>query len=599
MNGHLYAAAAVIAVGFGTMVVGTFGLRRARTTSDFYVASRSVTPRWNAAAISGEYLSAASYLGIAGLILAYGFDMLWYPIGYTAGYVILLALVAAPLRRSGAYTLPDFAQIRLGSVAVRRMASLLVVLIGWLYLVPQLQGAALTLTTQIGAPGWAGGLVVCVVVLTAVAVGGMRSITFAQAAQFGLKFFALVVPAVILLVVWHHRDDQVGNGFPVAPASTVVTVAADVTVRVPTATTETIDGTVDGRAVDGSVALDTDPHRLSAGTVVTLQRGDLVPVIASLPTQSGRDWLRPLGSGTSHPLYASLSLTLAICLGTMGLPHVLVRFYTNPDGRDTRRTTLIVIAILSAFYLLPTIFGVLGRRYVPDLLLTGQTDATVLLLPERMLPGLSGVLLGALVTAGAFAAFLSTASGLTVSVAGVLSQDVFARKIGRRRRQRIRSFRISAAVAIVVPYLLSLPSAHIGLAAVVGLAFAVAASTFCPLLVLGVWWRRLTDAGAIAGLLVGGALATAAVLVTMLGPAETGWLGVLLAQPAAWTVPLTFTTMIVGSLLTPWRIPFDVGRVMVRLHAPESLVAQLRSVDHSSLRTDRSSRPLDRPPSGT
>ena len=351
---------------------------------------------------------------------------------------------------------------------------------------------------------------VCVVVLTAVAVGGMRSITFAQAAQFGLKFFALVVPAVILLVVWHHRGDQVGNGYPVAPASTVVTVAADVTVRVPTATTETIDGTVDGRAVDGSVALDTDPHVLSAGTLVTLQRGDLVPVIASLPTQSGRDWLRPLGSGTSHPLYASLSLTLAICLGTMGLPHVLVRFYTNPDGRDTRRTTLIVIAILSAFYLLPTIFGVLGRRYVPDLLLTGQTDATVLLLPERMLPGLSGVLLGALVTAGAFAAFLSTASGLTVSVAGVLSQDVFARKIGRRRTQRIRSFRISAAVAIVVPYLLSLPSAHIGLAAVVGLAFAVAASTFCPLLVLEVWWRRLTDAGAIAGLLVGGALATAA-----------------------------------------------------------------------------------------
>ena len=85
----------------------------------------------------------------------------------------------------------------------------------------------------------------------------------------------------------------------------------------------------------------------------------------------------------------------------------------------------------------------------------------------------------------------------------------------------------------------------------------------------------------------------------MLGPPETGWLGVLLAQPAAWTVPLTFTTMIVGSLLTPWRIPFDVGRVMVRLHAPESLIVQLHSLDHSSLRTDRSSRPLDRPPSGT
>ena len=599
MNGQAFAGAAVLAVGFGTMVVGTFGLRKARTTSDFYVASRSVTPGWNAAAISGEYLSAASYLGIAGLILAYGFDMLWFPIGYTAGYVILLALVAAPLRRSGAYTLPDFAQIRLGSVAVRRMASLLVVLIGWLYLVPQLQGAALTLTTQIGAPAWAGGLVVCVVVLTSVAVGGMRSITFAQAAQFGLKFFALVVPAVILLVVWHHRDDQVGAGYPTARNPTTVTVGAEVTVRVPAATALSIHGTIDGRTVDGPVAMDTSPHQLGAGTVVALQRGDVVPVISSLPIRSGSDWLRPLGSGSSHPLYASLSLTLAICLGTMGLPHVLVRFYTNPDGRDTRRTTLIVIAILSAFYLLPTIFGVLGRRYVPDLLLTGQTDATVLLLPERMLPGLPGVLLGALVTAGAFAAFLSTASGLTVSVAGVLSQDVFNRKSGSRRPQRIRSFRISAAVAIIVPYGLSLPSAHIGLAAVVGLAFAVAASTFCPLLVLGVWWRRLTDVGAIAGLAAGGGLATVAVLITMLGPTEKGWFGVLLAQPAAWTVPVAFAVMILGSLLTPGRVPFDVGRVMVRLHAPESLVAQLRTVDRSSLGNGRSSRAVDRPSSGS
>ena len=95
----------------------------------------------------------------------------------------------------------------------------------------------------------------------------------------------------------------------------------------------------------------------------------------------------------------------------MGLPHVLVRFYTNPDGRDTRRTTLVVIALLSSFYLLPTVFGVLGRRYVPDLLLTGDTDATVLLLPERMLPARPASCSGALVTAGAFAAFLSTASG--------------------------------------------------------------------------------------------------------------------------------------------------------------------------------------------
>jgi cation/acetate symporter len=130
-----------------------------------------------------------------------------------------------------------------------------------------------------------------------------------------------------------------------------------------------------------------------------------------------------------------------------------------------------------------------------------------------------------------------------------------------------------------VPYALSLPSRHLGLAAVVGLAFALAASTFCPLLVLGIWWPRLTDVGVLAGLLVGGALATAAVLATIVAPPPGGWPAALLAQPAAWSVPLTFAAMVLGSLLTRRRIPPDVGRVMVRLHAPEAVTAELRALD--------------------
>ncbi|MEO6886516.1 MAG: cation acetate symporter [Jatrophihabitantaceae bacterium] len=594
---HGAAITAVTLVAVATTVAGTFGLRRAHTTRDFYVASRAVTPRWNAAAIGGEYLSAASFLGIAGLVLAYGYDVLWYPVCYTAGYLILLALVAAPLRRSSAYTLPDFAEIRLGSPKVRRAASLLVVLIGWLYLVPQLQGAGLTLATQTNAPTWAGGLIVCVVVVGAVAVGGMRSITFAQALQFWLKFVALLIPALVLLFLWQHRDNGIGDQYPTAPARTSVTIAADTTVHVPVAETLTIDGRLDGVRVAAAVPLDIGEHRLGRGTTVLLQRGDVVPIIATLPAQTNASWLSPLGSGKGHPLYASLSLILAICLGTMGLPHVLVRFYTNPDGRDTRRTTFVVIVLLSSFYLLPTLFGVFGRRYVPDLLLTGKTDATVLLLPERMLPGTSGVLLSALVTAGAFAAFLSTASGLTVSVAGVLSQDLLRRSPrDRQRSQRIRSFRLSAIIGIGVPYLLSLPSEQLGLAAVVGLAFAVAAATFCPLLVLGVWWRRLTPAGALAGLIAGGALATAAVLITITSDAGRGWTGALLEQPAAWAVPLAFVVMIVVSLATRRSIPADVDRVMVRLHAPEALMSELRELDRSAAETDRSPSTASRPP---
>ena len=584
MSSNVAALVAVGAVVVATLLAGSFGLRRVRTTGDFYVASRSVSPRWNAAAIGGEYLSAASYLGVAGLVLAFGFDMLWYPVCYTAGYVVLLALVAAPLRRSGAYTLPDFAETRLGAPAVRWVASALVVLIGWLYLVPQLHGAALTLRTQTGAPQWVGGLIVVGVVVIAVVMGGMRSITFAQALQFWLKFIALLIPALVLIGVWQHRGDGLGSGYPTAPERTTVRLDSAETVQVRQAETLTVAGTVDGARVDGLVRLAVGEHRLGTGARVTLERGDVVPVITDLPAQRNNSWLRPLGSGQDHPLYASLSLILAICLGTMGLPHVLVRFYTNPDGRDARRTTLVVLLLLSAFYLVPTVFGALGRRYVPELLLTGDTDATVLTLPGRMLGGSAGVWLGALVTAGAFAAFLSTASGLTVSVAGVLSQDLFGRHRApdrtpeEARARRIRAFRIAALAAIAVPYLLSLPSEHLGLAAIVGLAFAVAAATFCPLLLLGIWWPRLTPAGAVCGLLAGGLLATAAVLITIVAGTRNGWVGALLAQPAAWAVPIAFGVMIVGSLATARTVPADVGRVMVQLHAPEAVAAELRGL---------------------
>jgi len=249
----------------------------------------------------------------------------------------------------------------------------------------------------------------------------------------------------------------------------------------------------------------------------------------------------------------------------MGLPHVLVRFYTNPDGAAARRTTLVVLAMVGTFYLLPTLYGVLGRIYTPQLLLTGRSDAVVVLLPSAALGnGLTGQLLAALVAAGAFAAFLSTSSGLLTSVAGVLSTDLLG-------RGSVRDFRLATIVAGLVPMLLALYVSGLDVSQVVGLAFAVAASSFCPLLVLGIWWRGLTDVGTAAGILVGGGAAIGAVLLTVVGPELTGWPAVLLAQPAAWTVPLAFTVMITVSWATRRRTPADVAATMLRLHAPEAL----------------------------
>jgi cation/acetate symporter len=225
-----------------------------------------------------------------------------------------------------------------------------------------------------------------------------------------------------------------------------------------------------------------------------------------------------------------------------------------------------VLGLLGLFYVLPPVYGALGRLYAPDLVARGATDTVVLELPARMVAGTGGELLSALTAAGAFAAFLSTSSGLTIAVAGVVSQDV----MGRRFRG-VRAFQAAAVVAVAVPLLLAVSAEGVGVARAVGLAFAVAASTFCPLLVLGIWWRRLTDVGAISGMLVGGGLSGAAVVLTLVGVARDGWPGALVSQPAAWTVPAAFATMVLVSLLTPSRLPVHVNRTMVRLHTPEAV----------------------------
>lgn len=483
---HVPALVGIVLVVVATLAIGTWGMRISRTTSDLYVASRAVRPGLNASAIGGEYLSAGSFLGIAGLVLVSGAEMLWYPIGWTAGYLVLLSLVAAPLRRSGAYTLPDFAEARLESRRLRAVCSVVVVAIAWLYLLPQYQGAGLTLEAVVGAPAWVGPVVVAAVVLVNVTTGGMRSITFVQAFQYWLKLTALLLPAVVLAIAWW------GDGSPGAPA---------------------------GSSTDFSV---------------------------------------PLGDG-GQGLYTTYSLILATFLGTMGLPHVAVRFYTNPDGRAARRTTLVVLALLGTFYLLPPVYAALGRVYGAD-----SSETVVLDLPGLVLPGAGGTALSALVVAGAFAAFLSTSSGLALAVAGVVAQDVTG-----RRFEPVTAFRVAGVVAVLVPLAGALAAPDLGVARAVGLAFAVAAATFCPLLVLGIWWRGLTAVGALAGLVVGGTCSVVAVAWTLSDEVSTGWRDTLLEQPAAWCVPLAFATMVGVSLLTRRRAPVHTDRFLARLHTPE------------------------------
>lgn len=474
----------ILLVVVATLLIGVYGLRVSRTTSDFFVASRTVRPVWNASAISGEYLSAGTFLGLSGLVLLEGARGFWFPIGYAAGYLLVLVFVAAPLRRSGAYTIPDFVEARLASVRVRRVTSAAVLIIGWLYIVPQLHGAGITLMVVAGLPQWVGEVGIALLVAASVAAGGMRAITYVQAFQYWLKLFALLVPLFCIVLA-------LGGG-----------------------------------------SRDLDPA-------------------AVFPATAG-----PAG----FDVYQTASLMLALVLGTMGLPHVLVRFYTSPTGVSARRTTVLVIVMVSAFYAVSSGMGLVARIVAPDLAVPASADTVALVLPSRVFPGVFGELLTALIAAGAFAAFLATSAGLIVSLAGVVSQDLFSGSV--------RSFRWSAGLCTVVPLALALLTAPAGLGSSVGMVFVFAASTLSPVVLLGVWWRGLTARGAVAGMVAGGVSCGLSLLVH----AAVGGVGAaapLLAQPAAWTIPLATAITISVSWLDRNGPPPLVDRYLGRLHTPE------------------------------
>lgn len=548
---------AVLAIGLvllTSLVIGVYGVRAARSTSDFLVASRRISPNWNAMAIAGEYLSAASVLGLAGLLLKNGLGTMWYAVGFAAGYVAVVALVAGPMRRSGAFTVPDFAEYRLGAPRLRKLCGCVVLVIMLLYLVPQFKGAGVVLALVSGTPYWVGVLLAGLVVSGSIAAGGMRSATYVQAFHYVIKLAFLAIPAIYLVV---HAGPQTraealnpewGTHFP-------ETTPVEFTVGTRFSLDEPVTLTTPGGE---QVEFAAGEHTVEAGTEYVFPEGATIPHPEGLPELGSERWSSPLLNVGGYPLFETWSTLLAITLGCMGLPHVIMRFHTSPTARTARRVAVGVIALLGLFYLFPTVYGLLGRVLTPHLVLLQGTDTVTVVLPAQAVPGSVGTVLTALVAAGAFGAFLSTSSGLLLALAGGLSHDLFQGSVPR--------LRLAVAVGACVAVLLALPAQMIDINVLVVWAFTVAASTFCPLLVLGIWWRRLTLPGAASGLIVGAVTATGAVGWSLLLPPSVGWVSVLLAQPAAWTVPLAFGTMVLVSRLT--RPPDWAEHAVLRLHSP-------------------------------
>jgi Na+(H+)/acetate symporter ActP len=551
-----------------TIGMGFWAAGKAKSASDFFVAGRGVSVGWNASAISGEYLSAASFMGVAGMVMSSGYDALWYPVCYACGYLFLLHFIAGPLRRFGAYTIPDFAEGRFDSPLFRKIAVVFVLFIGCFYTMPQMKGAGTTLAYIFpGLPYWVGVVLVGAVITLNVAVGGMKGITLVQAFQYWAKMFAISVPVFVLMSVHGSYGRQLElNG----KSTTPVAAATATAVTAP----ESGSGAAQRRELPAKAPAD-DAWLNPFGPLTTK-----AAKAAKLDTEESKP----------YALLYTYSLIIALVCGTAGLPHILVRFYTNPDGVAAKRTTMWVMILIGVFYVFPPVFGVMGRNLLPSLYEgTGSkgSDKVVLELPRVLAAAGNGLpwgsILSGITCAGAFAAFMSTFSGLLVSMTGALAHDVYGRILrpGSSPADRMRMFKWCAVLVGGVATLLGCFVEQLQINFMVGQAFAIAAASYFPLLFMSVWWRGMTMAGAATGMLSGGVSALLAVTLTNFS--DLGWvplagfwsghplLRILCEQPAIWCVPLAILLMVAVSFLTSGSVPGDIRMKMLVLHAPEAL----------------------------
>jgi cation/acetate symporter len=544
-------AFAVIAV-----LVSVLAWRRSRaTTVDFFLAGRRVGMITNAGAICGDYLSAASFLGVAAAVYASGLDGVWYATGFAAGFVPVLLFVAAPLRRLGSVSLPDFLAVRFGSDQVRLAAVVAVELVILSYLVPQAVGSGLTWDLLVGegigglSPYATGVVVSTLAVSGIVIIGGMRGTTWNQALQFG---FLLAVVIWLAALLWAG-----GFSYP--------------------------------RAVE----------QASATPLQTVVGDRLVEVVDRLdggPATFGEPGARygPIGQ---------LALLITLVLGTAGLPHVMNRYFTAASGAAARTTTVWVLGLAGSFYALAVMLGTATRILVAERAdepwLAVLTVDGVLRVPEHALLVLGRLLAGtpgmAIVAAAAFAAMVSTIGGLLLAASASFGHDVVARILRPNGgpREAVRAGRAAVLVASLLAALLALviePSQLLAtfpsvIATMVTWAFALAGSALTPVVLLGIWWPDATARGAVAGIWTGCTVAVAALVVGLVTGADPAdGFGAVLLAPAMIAAPVSGLTIVVVSRLDAGAGVSDA--VWARMHGTAT-DRQLERVARITLRSPR------------
>ena len=585
--------AIILVIGLTLFTIGlsVFSLRFTRTTADFYLAGRKVGSFANASAISGDYLSAASFLGVAAAVYASGLDGVWYAAGFAGGFMVVVLFIASPLRRFGEYTVADFAFGRFGSNRIRLITVIAVLLTSLFYMAPQMYGAGTTWQVLVGKGIFgmdaytSGVIVVAVIIAFYVSVGGMKGTTMNQVFQFWWLAFAMIM--VVLFAF--------GNGFGYPTALEDASQQPIVNTKAYTVAELT---TADA---DGVTPYDKAAAVMSAEELATVDEFIASNAEGKMPVAFSADnklhELRDMlfnEPGHRYNAFDQFSMVLALVLGTAGLPHILNRYYTNPSGKAARRSTFWVLIFIGTFYICAPIAGLAGIGIVRDYLAGGGTlnAATVhglLVKPDQIMPTLGEILGGqwlmGVVSAGAFAAMFSTVGGLLIAAASALGHDVYEKYINKdaTEAKRVAFGKIAVLVFAGVALLIGLAIPHFGLdqaypaliAMMVTWAFSVGASAFVPMLLTGIWWKGTTERGATAGMVVGLVGSITIIFLNILQQLGTigkdGLIGFVgsLTYPVLFTFPLGLLTIILVSKFDG-QLPKNVDQIWMRIHGTAS-----------------------------
>lgn len=486
-----------------TLVIVIRVSRRNTNATEYFTGGHAFTGRQNGVAIAGDYLSAASFLGIAGAIAVYGYDGFLYSIGFLVAWLVALLLVAELLRNTGKFTMADVLSFRLKQKPVRLAAALSTMTVSLFYLLAQMAGAgglvALLLDINSRAAQSVVIAIVGVLMIVYVLIGGMAGTTWVQ-----------IIKAVLLIA---------GAGF-----MTVLVLA-----------------------------------KFGLNISEILGRAQEMVTASTTKGVSGRDVLAPgaqYGTSTTSKINL-LSLGIALVLGTAGLPHVLMRFYTVPTAREARRSVVWAIGLIGAFYLFTLILGYGAAALVgPDTILKapgGQNSAAPLLAFE-----LGGTILLGVISAVAFATILAVVAGLTITASASFAHDVYASVLKSHKVTEDEQMRVSRITAVVLGVLaigLGILANGQNVAFLVALAFAVAASANLPTILYSLYWRRFNTRGALWSM-YGGLISCIVLIVfspavsgaktAMLPGSDFAWFP--LSNPGIVSIPLAFLLGIVGTL---------------------------------------------------